>query len=117
MYFKDMKAKNITTRSDFTASGVVIGKLWGGGSGAYPSATLRSESLKDLRNDIQSALDSGALDSGFGFERLTGAEMYITETISKEIDGEIYTRNETTSEIFGEISDSELNFLSQCEFF
>ena len=46
-------------RFRFEAKGIVLGKYWGGGSGAYPTINLQSETHEELIEKIN--MDNGIL--------------------------------------------------------
>lgn len=71
----------------YTGNGTVAGKMWGGGVGAYPSKHYSSDTIEDLREQITKDFESGALDSGFGFERLVAANIDVIEELTLEIEG------------------------------
>lgn len=71
MKIKDMKQV-------YMIGGSVIGRTWDGGLGAYPSETITGTDKDALIARAKEMLTSGALDSGFGFERLTSATLVIT---------------------------------------
>lgn len=57
---------------NYTASGIVYGKTWGGGFGAYPANKLEAKTMVDILSQAKKELKSGGLDSGMGFEYLKG---------------------------------------------
>lgn len=61
--------------------GVVLGNLWGGGRGYYPAAIIAGEFERGEEITMEAAkmLDTGALDSGMGYESLMGAVLAIEE--------------------------------------
>lgn len=71
----------------YTGNGLVAGLMWGGGVGAYEARHYSSETLEDLREQIQKDFQSGALDSGAGFERLVAAQIVVIEELTLEIEG------------------------------
>ena len=68
-------------------SGFVIGNLWGGGLASYPAETVSAPSMSEARNKAQEMLESGALDSGMGFEELTGAKLTTKHTVTLMCEG------------------------------
>lgn len=61
--------------------GVVLGSMWGGGRGYYPASMIEGEFEREeeVTKAAQPLLESGALDSGMGFESLLGAVIAIEE--------------------------------------
>jgi hypothetical protein len=55
-------------KKEYIASGVVYGKTWGGGFGAYPASVINAKSKTEILKQAGQDLKSGALDSGMGFE-------------------------------------------------
>ena len=99
----------------YTGNGTVAGQMWGGGVGAYPSKHYSSDTIEDLREQINKDFQSGALDSGFGFERLVAAQIDIIEEITVEIDGRDFLSNKIV-ETF-ELGDQKyVDFLNTVEF-
>lgn len=74
-------------RVNYSADGIVLGNLWGGGKGYYPARKYYAETFTKLKNEIKEDFESGALDSGMGYESLLGAMMVITKHIAIEIEG------------------------------
>ena len=68
----------------YIATGAVLGNLWGGGKGMYPSEKILNTTEKQTEKNIiklaETKLENGTLDSGMGFEGLIGALIEI-ETI------------------------------------
>ena len=50
----------------YHAEGFLLGNLWGGGKGAYPTIKLTSDSIYGIRELAENALSDGSLDSGMG---------------------------------------------------
>ena len=74
-------------RVHYTADGIVLGNTWGGGAGYYPARKYHAETFTDLKNEIKEDFESGALDSGMGFESLVGAFMIVVKHTVIEIKG------------------------------
>jgi 1,4-dihydroxy-2-naphthoyl-CoA synthase len=75
---------------EYIAGGIVYGKNWGGGFGAYPSRELRAKNKAELFIQARAELKTGGLDSGMGFEYLT--------------------------KFIGNLTDKEKDFLVECQF-
>ena len=95
----------------YISSGLVYGKLWGGGFGAYPASKLEANTLKELLTIAKKDLKSGALDSGMGFDGLKGALLNITEIETQTIKGKLFQRSEYLSEFIGDLTEVEKQFL------
>lgn len=93
----------------YNANGYVLGNLWGGGKGYYPARQYSNTSLVKLKQIIKKDFKSGALDSGMGYEKLTGALMNITVISSRKIGKKIYTNNDRTIKFkLGKIDEDDL---------
>ena len=90
-------------------NGVVLGNLWGGGTGAYPTSFLYARSLEELRKKATKGLD-GSLDSGMGFESLIGAVMDVKITDEKVINGKKFYHDEYTMIEVGDLTEEQREF-------
>lgn len=63
----------------YSSEGYVVGNAWGGGVMGYPARNYSSLTKEELISEINKDFESGALDSGFGFESLVAAKIGITE--------------------------------------
>lgn len=104
----------IKSKKSYSAKGFVYGKCWGGGFGSYKSQDLQSSSLKDLMAQAKKGLKEGWLDGGMGFESLKGAllDIEVIETIL--VKGKEYKRSEYTTELIGDLTEKEQDFLQDC---
>ena len=76
---------------EYQADGIITGRLWGGGLGFYYARKYTGfKSLDDLKENIKKDFESGAIDSGFGFEKIIGARMKIDKITIKTIDDDDY---------------------------
>lgn len=100
---------------EYIASGLVYGKLWGGGFGAYKSQELRAKTKSELLIQAKKDLKSGSLDGGMGFEFLKGARLDIKEIETVTIKGKEYQRVEYITEFIGNLTDKDRDFLFECE--
>ena len=95
----------------FEAEGLVLGNLWGGGKGAYPTIKVSADSKEELEKKINEELDSGGLDSGMGFNSLQGAIMIVTTVSQVEVDGKPFINREFETLSFGELDEMDEEFL------
>jgi len=99
----------MTIKYNYKAKGYVLGKFWGGGMGYYPAKTYSDSSLARLKTKIRKDFESGALDSGMGYEELTGTIMYINVISSRKLGRKIYTNNDKIITFkLGKISETKL---------
>lgn len=79
----------------FTSTGIVWGKLWGGGEGGYDACKLGPYHTKEeLMTEAQSRLEDCTLDGGMGYESLMGAVLKIADTETKMIKGKAFSHDE-----------------------
>jgi len=95
----------------FKAEGLVLGNLWGGGKGAYPTIKVSADSKEELEKKINEELDSGGLDSGMGFNGLQGAIMIVTTVSRVEVDGKPFINREFETLSFGKLDEMDEEFL------
>ncbi|MBW1973787.1 MAG: hypothetical protein JRI44_13275 [Deltaproteobacteria bacterium] len=98
----------------YQSTGVVYGKLWGGGFGGYPARKLESKTKTGLIKKAEKMLD-GSLDSGMGFEYLKGALLSIEEIETIRKNEKDYQRSEFESCFIGELDEEEQDFLIESE--
>lgn len=103
--------KTMTQTYKYHASGLVYGKLWGGGYGSYPAIKLEADTREDLKKQIETALKDGSLDAGMGYEQLLGALMEIKTVETRIIEGKKYTHRETELELYGDLDEKAQDFL------
>jgi hypothetical protein len=100
----------------YTAEGFVLGFLWGGGMGAYPTIEFEADTKEELLEKAKLSLDDGSMDSGMGFETLKGAVLEVKKITSIEFEGNIFTNKEFDFEyeIVGKLTDKEGSYLIDC---
>ena len=98
---------NKKERVVYTANGIVVGNLWGGGKGYYPARKYRAKTLSELKKEINSDFKSGGLDSGMGYESLTGALMYVTKHTTIKHGKKDFTNTTTNRMWIGKINKRE----------
>lgn len=105
-------------KTTYRTYGTCLGKLWGGGEGAYPTHIYTADDLDTLIKTVKAEVESGAIDSGMGFEKIIGTVMTIETTTTIEVDGQEY-KNITYGDeevVFGELTDKQVDFITSCEF-
>ena len=86
-------------------AGVVLGNMWGGGTGCYESRTIHDATDKSaLMGQIQDMLEDGTLDGGGGFESLIGAVVEIWTEERIMIDGKVFTTTDGELVFFGSLN-------------
>lgn len=74
----------------FTGYGLLAGSLYDGGLGAYETPAYSSDTLEDLKEQIQRAFESGDIDKA-GFSMLLATKIDIIEEATIEVDGREFT--------------------------
>jgi len=102
---KDEKVK-------FTATGNVLGNMWGGGKAGYNITQITSDSVSEVIKTAKEKLKDGSLDAGAGFENLIGAMLIISKVTTVEINGDIFTNEKVVrSTYIGALTKKQKNFL------
>lgn len=96
------------TERTYYTSGIVYGYDWMNQPCGYEARAGMYKSHDEAEKAIIAAVKDGSLDAGFGFQRLVGASMSITELSAIEIDGKRYTHSETTAFDYGSVNLEEL---------
>lgn len=91
----------------YQSTGVVYGRYWGGGEGAYRATPMYGATKEELLAKANNALAIGSLDGGMGYERLLGAKLDIATITTVEIEGKTFENIEYEME-FIEIADGAL---------
>ena len=92
----------------YSARGYVYGTTWDFSKGAYPAKDYNDYTDEDeLKAAIKKDFESGALDSGFGFQHLDAADMTITIRDTIVVNGKLYHRYDRESYILGKDEDVE----------
>lgn len=92
----------------YSARGYVFGTTWDYSEGAYPARDYNDYTDEDeLKAAIKKDFESGALDSGFGFQHLDAAVMTITIRDTIVVNGKFYHLNDNESYILGNDEDVE----------
>ena len=95
----------------FEAAGLCLGNLWGGGKAIYRTEQYSSDKIETLIDEITKDIESGAIDSGMGFESIKGALMQITTIRTIFVDGRKFTSEEVDYSFFGNLDEEEMSFL------
>jgi hypothetical protein len=99
----------------YHAEGFLLGNLWGGGRGAYPTIKITGDSMPDIRELAEKALSDGSLDSGMGFESLIGAILNVEIITECLIEGKKFINREYDEISIGDIDEMDIEFLRECD--
>jgi len=97
---------------NYTATGLVYGKYWGGGKGAYKAIQLTGKIKNVMLKNASKDLD--ALDDGMGYEKVLGAIYNIEKTTAIEINKKEYTNREYETVFLGNLTEEQQDFLLKC---
>ena len=111
---KEEKRKKMEKKVRYEAQGCVLGNYWGGGAGSYPTIKIEGTTKEEVLEKAHEALANGSLDSGMGYESLIGAVLNVTCITTVEIDGKLFTNEETETEDIGNLTDVQFDFLLTC---
>lgn len=92
----------------YIATGLVLGNLWGGGSGLYDMDVLEAETKEELLQKANDGLKDGSLDGGMGFQSLRGAVLDITIETTIVFEDEDYINEKYQFDSVGNLSEIEL---------
>ena len=96
----------------YKSTGIVLGNYWGGGQGSYEARSFNSDSLGELIELNQKALDNGSLDSGMGYESLICALLTIQTITTIEFEGKDFINIEYDTQCIGDMTNEQLEFLA-----
>ena len=96
---KIVKVTQVSTT--YSATGRVVGNLWGGGKGSYSSRTFSGRTkLNVLIKEITEGLANGSLDGGMGFESLISATMFIVTKRTILVNNKFYINTQEVKRVF-----------------
>ena len=98
---------------EYSAKGLVYGKLWGGGFGSYESRELTAKTRAGIISQAKKEVKSGALDGGMGFEFLKGAVLNIKTQETITVKSKQYNRSVFGQVYIGNLTEKEKEFLSE----
>lgn len=101
-------------KKSYKATGFVLGDYWGGGTGAYPTIGFTADTKEELLEKAKVALEDGSIDSGMGYQYLTGAILDITVSTTIEFEGDEYVNEKYEFDTVGELTDEQYDFLQEC---
>ena len=100
----------------FIITGVVLGNLWMGGTGAYPIQKISALTRKKALTMAEQRLEMGKLTGTGDFNGNVGAMLYIECITTHVIKGKEFINKETEPVIFiGELDEDEVEHLFDYE--
>lgn len=102
-----------THDTQYAIKGIVLGNYWGGGAGLYPASQFGGEDRDKIIEQAKRMLADGSLDSGMGYESLTGAllELETCERVTVHNEGnfgaKVFTNIEHEILFIGELTDQD----------
>ena len=100
----------------FEGTGFVLGFLYLGDMGGYPSKKIKAETRKELLEKATDMLADKSLDSGMGFDTLKGALLDIKTIETITVNGKDYENENTETVFLGELEPEDIEFLENCAF-
>lgn len=100
----------------YNVKGYVLGYLWGGGEGAYPSKEFTANTKRDILIKLRDGIKDGSLDSGMGYESLIGGIFNIERITTVKIDGDDYTHSDHEQVFYGKLTKKQKSFLTNVLF-
>lgn len=85
----------VTTK--YYTDGYVIGDDWYDQKGSYPAVIIKADTYDELLRIVDEKFKEGSLDSGFGFQRLTGYELNVYAISTVNIDGVEFSRTDLST--------------------
>lgn len=95
----------------YESTGIVIGNCWGGGKCGFAAEPLTASTKESLLKKANTMLKDGSLDSGMGYESLTGAILRITRKEHRFIDGKDFVNEKDEVVEIGNVTTQERNTL------
>ena len=95
----------------YRAEGLVYGRYWGGGEGGFKAESYHADTLEKLEADIIKDVESGAIDSGMGYEKVLGAVMVIDTITDIVIGGKVFSNITTETKVYGDLTDEAQELL------
>lgn len=106
-----MKIKDFNPTIRVHATGLVLGNLWGGGTGSYQARKLQGNTVEEVITLAQDGIKTGSLDSGMGFDGLIGAALTLHIITKIEIEGKEFENIEYEHVTLGDLNEEQSEFL------
>ena len=91
----------------YSLSGIVWGNCWGGGVVGYPSERIKGTNKQKLLKRAKKMLSDGSLDSGMGFESLTGATLTLATATTITVEDKDFVNEEYEDVFLGKITEKQ----------
>lgn len=99
----------------FKSTGLVYGRYWGGGEGAYPARRLTAPTKNQLLKEAKEGFN-GSMGLDSGFECLLGALLQIETITSIVVEGRTFINNEYEEVFIGKLTKKQKEFLNECKY-
>lgn len=106
---------NMQKSVSFRAKGCVVGIYLGDKKGMYPAKSYTAKTKEQLIENINIGCQYNTIDSGFGFQSIKGAVMDITEITEITFEDKIFINEDTTSMVFGDLTEYECEQIYEFE--
>lgn len=84
----------IPVKVRYYTEGYVIGDDWYDQKGSYDAVRIEADTYDELVEKVNKKFKEGSLDSGFGFQRLTGYELHVYAVSTVTLDGIEFSRTD-----------------------
>jgi len=88
-----------------TVTGIVYGNCWDGRQCGFKAREIKGGTLKEVKATANRMFENGSLDSGMGFESLTGAVLEAKILTIKIINGEEYVNTKYQTITIGKVTE------------
>ena len=96
----------------FVATGMVMGFNWFNHEASTSTKIFNAETLEQLKADITKELNEGTITGTSDLKKnLIGAVMDVQTICTIEFEGKIFTNTEIESIVFGDLTESQCEFL------
>ena len=91
------------TTKRYSTIGYVWGHCWGGGEVGYTAKQLKANDMKSIKEQAIEGIENKSLDTGMGFEKITGALLLVKIEDVITIDKKEYINTEYQNLVVGNI--------------
>lgn len=104
-------------KTTYKAQGTVIGYLWDGSLGSYPSKSFSADNLDDLKAQIELAIEFNKATGTGDFQSQIGAAMVIDTIREIEIDGRVFVNVSSEPYSFGDLTEDQSAFVWDAHYY